>query len=153
MDLTKIPTKKLETLINKNRTIRRQFKTGDGKWWFYFHIHVRLQDEMGRRYQNYIQYKKKGEMKNVTIKDTQGSGGDPRSGSQYQGRSYQDIKTETKKASSDPKAALSKISPEEEKQIERDLKDLLKAEGEKNVCDNNDRNEGRQQGSGKDSSN
>lgn len=37
----------------------------------------------------------------------------------------------SKKKSRDPKASLSQISPEEEKQIEQEMKELLKPKGEK----------------------
>ena len=46
------------------------------------------------------------------------------------------VPEKTKK--SDPKASLSQISPEEEKQIEKELKEMLKPKGEKNAHNNNE---------------
>lgn len=48
------------------------------------------------------------------------------------------VPEKTKK--SDPKASLSQISPEEEKQIEKELKEMLKPKGEENGKDSKSNN-------------
>lgn len=69
MDLTKIPTKKLEQLIKRIQTTRRKYKTNMPAWWFWFHLQAQAQEEMECRYQRFNQYRKKGGVKNVSIQE------------------------------------------------------------------------------------
>ena len=69
MDLTKIPTKKLEQLIKRIQTTRRKFPSSTNRWWFWFRVQQRAHEEMGGRYQRFYQYKKPKGVKNVSIQE------------------------------------------------------------------------------------
>ncbi len=67
MDLTKIPTQKLEKLLKKIKATRQKHPAGQGRWWFWFRVQQRAQIEMSRRYETFMQYRKRKEIKNVSI--------------------------------------------------------------------------------------